>query len=121
MLQIAAWLLFILGITHVVFGIIRFKAPISAAVAEGFVGKFAGNDTRRLAFWFIIIGPMVAFAGQVALHAIAGGDLGLIRMIGLYLLGTGLVGVLAFPASPLWAVLVLAPVFIAVGYGWLPA
>jgi hypothetical protein len=119
MLSFAAWSLFILGFAHIVFGIIRFKAPVREAIAEGFVGKFAASDTRRLAFWFVILGPMVAFAGQVALHAIAIGDFTLIRMVGLYLLGTSVVGILAFPKSPLWILVLLAPIFIAAGYGWI--
>jgi hypothetical protein len=119
MLSIAAWLLFILGIAHVPFGLLRFRAPVQEALAEGFVGRFAQSDTRRLAFWFILCGPLVALVGQLALHAIASGDMAVIRIIGFYLAGSSLVGVLAFPKSPLWSLLILAPVFIAGGYGWI--
>jgi hypothetical protein len=119
MLVAAAWLLFILGVGHVLYGIVWFKAPIRAAITEGFVGKFAGVDARRLAFWFTIFGPLLALAGQVALHAIEIGDLALIKMIGFYLLGMAIVGILALPRSPIWVLMLPAPVFIAAGYGWI--
>jgi hypothetical protein len=119
MLTIAAWFLFILGIAHVFYGIVRFRTSIREALTEGFCGKFAGADARRLAFWFTAAGPLLALAGQVALHAVTIGDMGLIRMIGLYLSGLAIVGILAFPKSPLWVLLLPVSVFIAAGYGWI--
>lgn len=119
MLRFAAWFLLVLGIAHVCFGIVRFEIPIRAAIAEGFVGRFMESDTRRLAFWFMLAGPMLALAGQIALHAIRIGDLGLIRLIGIYLAAIAVVGVLAFPTSPLWILFLPAPIFIAAGYRWI--
>ena len=56
---------------------------------------------------------------QIALHAARAGDLELLRMLGFYLLAIALVGVLALPKSPFWAALLLGPVFIGAGFGWL--
>ncbi len=120
MLLIAARTLLIAGVLHVIFGIIRYRAPLLEAVAEGFVGRFMHSDTRRLAFWFILFGPFLTLLGQVSLQAIDRGDLGLVRTIGGYLLAAGVVGVLAFPKSPLWSVLPIALVFVGAGRGWLP-
>lgn len=107
-----AWMLVGLGIAHVPFGLFRFRGPFGAIMADGFVGAFSLNDSRRLAFWFVIVGPLLTLLGQVALHAIAIGDVGLLRTIGWYLAGTFAVGVLAFPKSPLWALSPPAIIFI---------
>ena len=53
------------------------------------------------------------------LRAIDTGDLGLIRTIGCYLFAAFVVGALAFPKSPLWALLPPSTIFIAAGSGWL--
>ena len=119
MLLIAAWMLIVLGVSHVIFGLVRFKIPIGEAVAEGFVGRFMASDARRLAFWFILVGPLLALLGQVALRAIDTGDMGLIRIIGWYLFSAFVVGVLAFPKSPLWTLLPSSTLFIAAGFGWM--
>lgn len=120
MLLIAARVLLISGLLHVIFGLMRFREPLLQAVAEGFVGRFMHSDTRRLAFWFLLVGPMLVLLGQLSLQAIERGDMGQIRTIGGYLLAAGVVGVLAFPKSPLWSLLPPALVFVAAGRGWLP-
>lgn len=119
MLLIAAQFLIALGVLHVIFGLIQFKVEIREVIAEGFVGRFMRSDKRRLAFWFILVGPLLTLIGQVALHAIHIGDVGLILTIGLYLLGAALVGVLAFPKSPLWGLVPPSLIFIAAGYAWI--
>jgi hypothetical protein len=119
MLLSAAWILFALGIAHIIYGVAWFRFPIKEAIAEGFIGKFTGVDSRRLAFWFTAFGPLLAMGGHVALHAVNAGDYGLIKIIGFYLLAVSIVGVLALPKSPLWAALLLALIFIAAGYGWI--
>lgn len=119
MTVLAAWMLIALGIGHVCFGMARFRAPIREAVAEGFVGRFMRNDARRLAFWFILVGPLLVLLGQIALRASEAGDLGMIRLIGLYLGGAAALGVLAFPRSPLWALWPPAAALLAAGFGWI--
>lgn len=119
MVLTASWMLFSLGIAHILFGFIKYRSPIKDAIVDGFVGKFGGSDSRRLAFWFTILGPALALIGQVAVHSVNIGDYEIVKTIGFYLLGISILGVLAFPKSPLWAVLLLAPIFIAGGFGWI--
>ncbi len=114
-----AWSLFGLGLAHIVFGVVRFREPLSAAIAAGFVDQFSAAEDRRTAFWFLIFAIPLMLAGHLAVRAVAAADLGALRLIGYYLLPTAVIGVLAFPTSPLWAPLLLAPLFIAAGYGLL--
>ena len=120
MANAASWFMFFLGIGHIVFGLVRYKGPVADAVTAGFVGKFAAPEVRRTAFWFLIFGPLLMLAGQVGVHAVAQSDLVLLRLLGIYAFITAVLGAAAFPKSPFWAPLVVAPVLIAVGYGWLP-
>jgi hypothetical protein len=117
MANVAAWALFALGIIHIVFGLIRFKAPVAEAVTAGFVGQFKTPEIRRTAFWFIMAGPLVMFAGHTAIHALDVGDLALFRLVGIYSLVTSVVGVAAFPKSPLVALLIVSLLIVATGYG----
>ncbi|MEO6216431.1 MAG: DUF6463 family protein [Sphingomonas sp.] len=114
----AAWTLIILGILHVIFGVIRFKLTLRAAFAEGFFGKFAADDSRRLAFWFIMTGPLLSLIGQLALRAAQMPDVRAMQFISWYILGVGGLGVATFPKSPLWSILPVGFAFLAVGYGW---
>ena len=114
-----AWLLFGLGIAHIAFGVVRFKAPLIDAVRAGFVGQFSTPEVRRTAFWFIILGPPLMLAGQVAVHAVATSDLWLLKLVGGYVLAAAVVGIAAFPKSPFWGALFVASGLIAAGYGLL--
>lgn len=114
---IAAWGIFMLGIGHIAMGIARFWQPFAAALQDGLIGAFSTDDTRRLAVWFTLFGPAVALCGHLALRAAAGSDLDTLKIIGIYLSITALFGVAAFPFSPIWALLILSLVLVAVGYG----
>ncbi|GAB4559251.1 MAG: hypothetical protein Tsb007_20960 [Rhizobacter sp.] len=113
-----AWLLFSLGVAHIAYGLVKFRAPLREAVAAGFVGQFSATELRRTAFWFVVFGPLLMLAGHVAVHAVSVGDLGLLKVIGGYTLFISLVGVAAFPKSPFLASLVVSPWLIAMGHGW---
>ena len=117
MTLIASWIFFFLGIAHIIFDIIRYKSQFQDAIAEGLIGKFSGENDRGLAFWFTIMGIPIALIGFVAVHSVSAGDFGIIKIIGFSFLGTGIAGVLAFPKSPLWLILLLSPIFILGGYG----
>jgi hypothetical protein len=119
MSSLVAWAQFVLGIIHIVFGIIRFKVPLTEAVSAGFIGKFQIPETRRTAFWFLMCGPLLILSGHIAIHAVAVHDLALLKIIGAYTLGSSIVGVVAFPKSPFWASIVISPLLIAAGYGLL--
>ena len=120
MANVVAWALFALGVAHIAFGLVRFRAPVGEAVVAGFVGQFKLPEVRRTAFWFLMCGPLLMLAGQIAVHAVAVADLSLLKIIGSYMLVSSAIGVAAFPKSPLWAPLLLSPFFIAAGYGLLP-
>lgn len=71
------------------------------AISAGFIGQFTAPEIRRIAFWFLIFGPLLMRAGHVAIHASATGDLELLKILGIYSLVMALIGVTAFPKSPL--------------------
>lgn len=120
MANAASWFMFLLGIAHIVFGLVKFAGPVGDAVSAGLIGQFSEPEVRRTAFWFLIFGPLLMLAGQVGIHAVARGDLPLLKILGIYAFATAVLGVAAFPLSPFWAPLVVAPVLIAAGYGRLP-
>ncbi|EJE48531.1 hypothetical protein PMI14_07053 [Acidovorax sp. CF316] len=115
----AACSLLALGVLHIAMGLVRFKQPFLAALSDGLLDAFKTDDSRRLAFWFTLLGPVLMLCGHLALRAAANGDVHTLGLIGLYLLVAALVGIAAFPASPLWALLVVAGVLFATGRGWL--
>lgn len=119
MISAVAWFIFVLGIAHIGYGLVKFKAPVAEAISAGFVGQFKSPEIRRTAFWFLIFGPLLMLAGHVAIHASATGDLELLKILGIYSFATALIGVTAFPKSPFWAALIASPVLIAAGYGLL--
>ena len=111
---LAAWSLFGLGVLHVVFGLVRFRSALQEAVAAGFVGKFAEPEVRRTAFWFLMAGPLLMAMGHVAVFAAETSDRRVFTTIGVYLLVSSGIGVVAFPKSPLWSSLLLGVVFLFV-------
>jgi hypothetical protein len=118
MAKVTAWTLFALGLAHIAVGLLRFRQPLLGALQDGFVGQFSMPE-RRAAFWFLLAGPLLMLMGQMAVQAVDKGQLGQLRLIGFYLLPTSVIGVAAFPASPLWMLLLLSGLLIAVSYGWL--
>jgi len=117
---VVVWLLFALGVAHVLVGLIKFQVPLSEAAAAGFVGKFQAPEVRRTAFWFTLFGVPLMLAGHVAVRAVGAGDLGLVKVVGVYVLVTALIGVMAIPRSPFWIALGLSPLLVAAGFGLLP-
>jgi hypothetical protein len=120
MANIVTWFVFWLGLGHIAYGLVKFKAPLLDAASAGFIGQFASPEVRRTAFWFLIFGPLLMLTGHVGLHAVAMGDLALLRILGIYAFVIAILGVAAFPKSPFWAPLFVAPLLIAIGCGWLP-
>ena len=84
-----ACFLVLLGLAHIAYGARKYAAPLRAAWAGGYIGQFAATEERRTAFWFMIFGPLLVLAGHAALHAAAMGDLTLLKIVGSYLLLTG--------------------------------
>jgi hypothetical protein len=116
MAKVVAWAVFALGFVHIVFGIVRFRAPLADALLAGFAGQFMLPEIRRTAFWFLMCGPMFMLAGHLAIHAVDVGDTRTLKLIGVYMFAASIVGVAAFPVSPLWAPLALSLPLIAAGY-----
>ena len=114
----ASWALVTLGVGHVAFGIIKFKAPLIDAISSGFVGKFAVPEVRRSAFWFVLFGLPLMLAGHIAVRASASGDISLLGIIGGYVCATSLIGVAAFPKSPFPASLLVSVLLMLAGLGF---
>lgn len=114
-----AWATLVLGLVHLVFGMVRFKLPLGEAVAAGFIDQFRGHELRRTAFWFLMCGPLLMLMGHLAIRAVAMGDPALLRITGTYALVASVVGIAAFPMSPLWLLFGLSLLLIAAGCGWL--
>jgi hypothetical protein len=112
-----AWFMVFLGLGHIAYGLRKFRAPLRAAWADGYIGQFAATEERRTAFWFLIFGPLIVLTGHTALHALDAGDLTLLKIVGSYLLLTSVLGAAAFPTSPFWVALPAGPLLIAAGYG----
>lgn len=115
---IAAWLVVALGVIHCLLGLVRFRRPIAAALGEGLVGRFAGVPERRLAFWFIIFGPLLLMSGHVAVMAATEGNMALLRVVGLYLLAVSVAGTVALPKSPFSVTIFLAAFIVAGTVRW---
>jgi len=115
-----AWTTFVLGIVHIVFGIVRFKVPLMDAVSAGFIDQFKGHDARRAAFWFLVCGPFLMLMGHIAIRAVAAHDFAVLKIMGIYALAASVVCIAAFPVSPLWSLLVLALLLITAGSARVP-
>lgn len=116
MVLLAAKYLVLLGLAHIAIGLMRYRGLLLATLREGFIGRFALSDERRVAFWFIMAGPLTSLVGLGAGSA-AQTDPKTTLTMGICLLLTCAVGVLAFPKSPLWTLLPPALIFIAGGLG----
>jgi hypothetical protein len=112
-----AWTTFVLGLVHIVFGIVKFQGPLGEAVSAGFIDQFSRHDARRAAFWFLVCGPFLMLMGHIAIRAVAAGDRAVLKIMGVYALMASVVCIAAFPASPLWSLLVLSLLLIAAGGG----
>jgi hypothetical protein len=110
----------VLGVGHTLYGLIQFRIPLAAALADGFYNKFKGNELRRTAFWFVAFGPLLMLAGQISIRVVAIGDMSTVRLIGYYLVGVTFIGLAAFPKSPFLIAFPLSLMFLASGYGLLP-
>jgi len=112
-----AWLLFVLGVGHVVYAFVKFREPLLSGVAAGVVvGQFSSPEVRRTAFWFVMFGPLLMLAGQVAIYAVGIADLRLLRLVGVNLLVVSAVGLVALPRSPFLAGALVSALIVAASY-----
>ena len=110
----------VLGVGHILYGLIQFRVPLAAALADGFYNKFKGYELRRTAFWFVSFGPLLMLVGQISIRVVAIGDMSTVRLIGYYLVGVTFLGLAAFPKSPFLIAFPLSLMFLASGCGLLP-
>jgi Family of unknown function (DUF6463) len=110
-----SWSLLILGAAHVLYGFVKFRAPLVAGVSAGFVGQFGSPEIRRTAFWFVAFGPLLMMGGHVCVHAAAMGDDETIKIVGIYLLVVSCAGIAALPKSPFVVGLLLSALLVCVG------
>ena len=118
MTNVLAWLLFALGVGHLFYACVKFRSPLAVAVSAGWIGQFKTPEIRRTAFWFLIFSPLLMLAGHTASHAVAVGDVALLKIVAIYAFETSLVGVAALPKSPFLAVLLLSALLLARSHGW---
>jgi len=119
MSEYLAWMTFALGAGHIVYGLVKFRAPLAAAVRNRIFDQFEKQELRRTAFWFLAFGPLLMLAGQLCIHAVSIGDVATVRVISGYLLAISMAGFLAFPKSPFVLALPTSALLFAQGYGWL--
>jgi len=116
MISFVGYVLIALSIGHTVTGIILFRPALAALFRDGFANALLPHLDRRLAFWFIMFSVNLFFLGQVTLYAAATNDTYLLKLIGWYVLGIGVVGATAMPKSPFWIVLIVSPILLWSGY-----
>lgn len=114
----SSWALVALGVAHIAFGIVKFRAPLRDALTSGFIGAFAEPEVRRTAFWFVMFGLPLLLAGHVAVRATGRADHQLVGLVGGYVFAASLIGVLAFPRSPFLGSLIVSVMLILAGQGF---
>jgi hypothetical protein len=116
LLRVAGAVTLLGGVGRIVTGLVIFRPQLSAILRDGLVNAVLPHFDRRAAFWFILIGAMVAMAGHVILHAVALGDAHLLRIVGWYLLAVSTIGTLAMTRSPSWGLIVIALIVLGSAY-----
>jgi hypothetical protein len=114
----SSWALVTLGVAHIGFGIVKYRAPLRDGVVAGFVGRFSEPEMRRTAFWFVLFGLPLLLAGHLAVRAAGRADNDLLGLVGGYVFATSLIGVAAFPRSPFPASLIVSVLLILAGHGF---
>ena len=96
------------GIGHAVVGLILFYDPLAAILRDGFFNAVYPHFDREAAFWFMLFSPICFALGQVVDRAVERRDRRVLTLVGWYLLGMGIVGVLVLPISGFWILIALA-------------
>jgi Family of unknown function (DUF6463) len=110
-----AWILFALGIGHILYALAVHRISITEAAAAGYVGQFGRTESRHLAFWCFMFGPLLMLAGHTALHAVATHDADLFRLVAIYVLVVASLGAAAMPKSPFSLALIVTVLMVVVG------
>jgi len=57
------------------------------------------NFDRQATFWFLVFSPLLFLLGQITNRAVDGRDTHVLKLVGWYLVGLGVVGVAVLPIS----------------------
>lgn len=99
----ASGLLQLLGVAHAAVGVIKYRSELAAIASDGIFNAVNGHPERLIAFWFLVVAPALWMCGRLLAVAESTGHLKVQVAAGRLLIGLGLVGILAMPTSPFWA------------------
>jgi Family of unknown function (DUF6463) len=106
MIRIIERCLVVIGIGHSLLGLVLYRAPLAAIAGDGFVATvLPAHVDRQAAFWFVLFGPILVMLGQIVGRAARRDDAGIVRVVGLWLLAAGIVGVVMMPLSGFWTLI----------------
>jgi hypothetical protein len=116
--RFAARALMVTGVGHALLGLVLFREPIGAIVANGIANSIhVGQYDRAAAFWFLLFSPLCFLLGQLVDHAMERRDRWLFTVVAWNLAAIGCIGVLIMPISGFWILIVLAPVIFSAARG----
>lgn len=95
------------AIAHTLVGVALYRHALRDIVGNGVVNAVGPHADRQAAFWFLLFSPALLLLRQVVGRAFARGDAGTLRVIGWYLLGTGVAGAVAMPIGGFWFVIAI--------------
>ena len=109
MKRIAGPLMMITAIGHALVGVILFWESLRGIVADGVFNSIhppgystAPHFDRIAAFWFLLFSPVVFLFGQIINRAVQRADSGTLNLIGWYMVGIGIIGIIVLPVSGNW-------------------
>ncbi len=121
MIQYTPTLLHVTAVLHFGVGAWLFREPLGAILRDGYVGAVDLDPLRGLAFWFLILSPMLVIVGLLVSRALETGDTRILAIVGWGLLGIGVVGAAGMPVSGFWILIALSVPLLMEVYGGAPA
>jgi hypothetical protein len=105
--EAAGWLLMAVAALHAVFGLWIGRRPLLAMARDGFVNAVDPHLDRSLAFWFLLMSPLLWIVGRFALWLASEGRRPP-AWLGRSLLALALVCAVLMPVSGFWLILLPA-------------
>lgn len=93
-----------IGILHIIFGLIRFREDLLAMVMEGLLAT-GGGEARGWAFWFTFAGVLLFMIGSL-ISTMEEKNITIPVHLGWVLAIGSIVGLIIFPVSGFWLMLV---------------
>jgi hypothetical protein len=116
MSQLSGRVLMVTAMVHTAVGVVLFRDPLAAILGDGFFNAIRPHFDRAAAFWFLLFSPVLFLLGQITNYAVGHRDAHLVRLVGCYLLGMGILGVAVLPISGFWILIALTPLLLTVAY-----